>query len=279
MKKLKILFIISFIFLQICGVGIFFLDFKPIGQFTFYIIYVINLLVFLASCYYFFTGRLYPFKNVSDSSEDEVNKTKIKRHDYVGTIISSEEEIKEFQRYAYKNLKIEYPLEYLKRAKIRVFKDQVGFISGGYALVSKGELRSISPIDQESMAPYQELKLFEINCLWLRPKVKSGLLSCCFWYRVSRDVSSYIDFDYLVFTYEYQKEKLDELYKLSRSKVIYRGPVKPIKGMKDISYESVQLCDHKKIKYLPCYALSHFLKRLMTKSSLLELFSLRWVIK
>lgn len=198
---------------------------------------------------------------------------------FKGEILTLERDIEEFRDYALKNLKIKYPMEYLRRARIRAFKDSDGYINGGYVIVSEGPLRSISQLDNKFVVHYKDLKLFEINSLWLKPKKKCGFLSCAFWYQVSKDVSSFTNYDYLVFSYEYKKEKLEELYKLSRSKIIYRGPVKPIQGMKSTSYESVQLCDHKKVKLLPLYAFSHFLKRVTSSFSLNDLFSTVWETK
>jgi hypothetical protein len=184
--------------------------------------------------------------------------------------------IREFQALSYKYLKIDYPLHYLKMAKIRIFRDGDGIISGGYAIATKGALRSIATLEQKYLEPIKHFKIFEINCLWLKPKRKSGVASCQFWYQVSRDVSSYNEYDYLVFSYDYDKPKLVELYELARPIVIYRGEVKALEGMNSSAIESIQLCDHKKVRYLPLRAFPDFCKRLFFTKNSNEIYSSVW---
>ena len=180
-----------------------------------------------------------------------------------------DKDLKEYIEKASKILGIDYPMEYLKQGVIRVFKDGEGIIRGGYTLVLKPPFRTLNSlpdneISEKILEDLKQYDLFEINGLWLDRNIKSGIPSCQFWYRVSRDIASQ-DKDYLLYSFELAKKRLAKMYDLSKPIVLYRGMVKQLPGMDDIAYESIQMCSPKRILYLPIYAFPNFMSKFLFK--------------
>lgn len=180
-------------------------------------------------------------------------------------IISSESELIYFQQRVKYTLGIEFPLEYLKNGLIRGFKNERGSLVGGYALILKGKLRTLSSIPEgQRNYPYPEEQMMEVTALWRDRSFGSGVSSFQFWYQFSRDVLSLKEKKYMVYAYDIGKKKLQGLYSKGGPRVLFRGETIVQEGMEESALESIEVVPARTLLYLPYISLPYFFMKSAT---------------
>ena len=182
--------------------------------------------------------------------------------------LRSTQDLKKFQSIAKKIHKTEFPLDYLKRSKVIVYIDEDKKFRGGYALAIKAPFRSmeyLAPqiIDAENYFKKFDLEdIFEINCLWLDPKLSGQGNSFQFWLRLYRDMIG-LRKKAFIYTYELDRPHLGRMYSVAKPKVIYKGKTPKLSGNNNEDWNVIEMATMKNIYLAPIRSPSFLLKRLL----------------
>lgn len=181
-------------------------------------------------------------------------------------VLKNDKDLVYYQQRVKYVLGIEFPLDYLKNGIVRGFMNNEGELVGGYALILKGELRSLSSIPDESVPlEYDQNKMMEVTALWRDQSVKDGVKSFQFWHTFSRDILFQRNKKYIVYAYDLKNEKLMDLYGKGRPDVLFRGMTTQLEGMSYQAEESIEVVEAKKLAYLPFVYLPYFLYKAAKK--------------
>ena len=182
--------------------------------------------------------------------------------------LRSTQDLKKFQSIAKKIHKTDFPLDYLKRSKVIVYVDENGTFRGGYALAIKAPFRSmeyLAPQIINAESYFKEFDLddiFEINCLWLDPRMSGKGGSFKFWLRLYKDMIS-LRKRAFIYTYELDRPHLGRIYSVAKPKVIYKGKTPRLSGNNNEDWNVIEMATMKNIYLAPIRSPSFLIKRLL----------------
>jgi hypothetical protein len=178
------------------------------------------------------------------------------------------QDLKKFQSLTKKIHHTEFPINYLKRSKVIVLMDDQKKICGGYALAIKAPFRSMEYLDPKIIKAEPYFKdyslddIFEINCLWLDPKMTSRGTSFHFWIRLYRDMIS-LRKKAFIYTYELNRPHLGRIYSMAKPKLIYRGKTPRLEGNTLEDWNVIEMAAVKNLYLAPIRSPNFLLKRLL----------------
>ena len=182
--------------------------------------------------------------------------------------LKSIQDLKKFQSVAKRIHKTDFPLDYLKRSKVVAYVDENGKYRGGYALAVKAPFRSmeyLAPqiIEAESYFKKFDLNdIFEINCLWLDPRMSGQGNSFQFWLRLYRDMIG-LRKKAFIYTYELDRPHLGRIYSVAKPKLIYKGKTPKLSGNTNEDWNVIEMATMSNIYLAPLRSPSFLLKRLL----------------
>ena len=183
-------------------------------------------------------------------------------------LLTKDEDLTTFANHCGEKLNLHYPLEYLRRSKVRAFYNNDGAMVGGYILCFNGPFRVIESLPdhvfQNSAWTKSEVmdNTYEVTGLWLDKKVVSKVTNFLFWVTMYRDMTKNKK-KYFVFAYDLDKEYLKKLYSVVNPEVIYAGKTKIMPGMKYACEESIEIASVNYIRYSVIYGWDYFAKKLI----------------
>lgn len=161
-------------------------------------------------------------------------------------------------------LGIEFPTSYLKQGIVRAFLNPQGEIVAGYAIITKGPLRTFSSIPTPvHNLPCDFSELSEVTAMFIDQTIKSGVARLQFWLSFSRDISSIDGITHFMYAYDLEKTKLKKLYSHAKPIVLFEGRTKLLEGMREESDESVEVAKCSTVMFLPLYAMPALLSKLL----------------
>ncbi len=168
-------------------------------------------------------------------------------------VLKKDADLLEFQKYCAEFLHIDYPLECLKRSKVRAFLKNDKIV-GGYILTLKPPFRVLESLPDEVKSSHLAFKReilensMEVTGLWLNPEVRGKRENFKFWLQLYADLS-FTNKKYLFYAYGLEKKHLQKIYSLMNPKIIYRGETKPMPGMQYTELESVEMASINYVRF------------------------------
>ncbi|HRO67392.1 MAG TPA: hypothetical protein PL182_07500 [Pseudobdellovibrionaceae bacterium] len=166
--------------------------------------------------------------------------------------LTEDKDLLHFAEFTSHFIGVDYPLEYLRRSQVTAMVSQNGAgevlqVLGGYIIAVEGPFRVIAQLPPGVVDGHGDLqarldKALELTGLWIHPVVKGGRTRFKFWWQLFMDVlkENMKGRSHFVYSYDADKDKLQQMYSLSRPQRIYRGPVF-IEGMRGESEEIVEI--------------------------------------
>ncbi len=157
-------------------------------------------------------------------------------------ILTSNEDLETYRRLTEKYINVLFPLEYLKRSRVVVFRHGNGDICGGYVLVKSGPLRVLESIPDEHRAkiPIDISNVAEITGLWLDPKKADSIFcSVALWLTLYFGLL-FSSFDGFVYAYTLKKSNLKKIYATFHPISLFEGLTKQLEGMPLPEEEAVE---------------------------------------
>lgn len=188
-------------------------------------------------------------------------------------ILTDEKDLKTFAKKCAQKLDLEYPLSYLKRAKVRAFYNKYNVMVGGYILAFQGPFRVIESLPDEvyENSPWTKKeiqdKCYEVTGLWLDKKVLKKRTNFLFWVTMYKDMVLN-NKKYFVYAYDVEKNYLKSLYAIVHPEVIYEGETKVMEGMNKPCVESIEIASVNYIRFGILYGWDYFFKKLVLPRSL-----------
>lgn len=183
-------------------------------------------------------------------------------------ILTVEKDLELFATKCDQMLNLRYPIEYLKRSKVRAFYSKSGEMAGGYILAFVGPFRVIESLPDDiktnSHWTKKEIldKTYEVTGLWLDKKVACKKANFKFWVTMYKDLV-FNKKKYFVFAYDLDKAYLKNLYSIVKPEVIYSGQTKIMEGMKKPCEESIEIASVNYIRFGIVYGWDYFAKKLI----------------
>ncbi len=172
--------------------------------------------------------------------------------------IRSQTDLKAYQLKTEESLAVNFPIEYLERARVFVLKTPDGSIHGGFFYVSRGPLRTVVSLPRDLSLPN---RLTELTGLWLSPNVKQRRDVFSFWIGLAWAAVPEMR-NRVIFAYDFHKRGLARMYALARPVEIYRGRVPKLNGMLEEGIESINLISGLRVCLLPLLCAKFFISRL-----------------
>jgi hypothetical protein len=207
----------------------------------------------------------------------------LERDNFQFRVLQNDEELLQFSQMTAPFVGVTYPLEYLKRSKVtalvsRSANGDTQKILGGYIVSMKGPFRVIEQLPPHVLASKPHLharleKALELTGLWIHPAMSCGTTRFRLWWRLFMDVlkQSMMRRHYFVYSYDSNKDKLGQMYSLSKPEMIFRGQVF-IEGMTEQCEEIVEIGSIRSVLaafvFRPVFVLQFILKRLQRRKSL-----------
>lgn len=172
--------------------------------------------------------------------------------------IKKQDEMKQYIDFADRYIGVRFPLEYFQGAHVyALFVD--GKMVGGYAIVVEGSFRILESLKDKDVGPIETKGLAEITGLWLNQR-HARKFSVCLWshmiYGILKSRKSAF-----IFSYTLSSESLEKLYSVIPTKVIYRGKIEALEGMKYDDFESIEIVKKWDALLLPVSNPKFLLKR------------------
>lgn len=164
----------------------------------------------------------------------------------------SDQDLQLFAEFTSMLIGVDYPMEYLRRSQVTAMiseneNGEMNELLGGFIIATDGPFRVIAQLPSGLIEHRRDLqtrlsKAMELTGLWIHPKVKGGRVRFRFWWRLFMEVlhKTRNGKTYFVYSYDAEKDKLQQMYSLSKPERIYRGPVF-IEGMRGESEEIVEI--------------------------------------
>lgn len=183
-------------------------------------------------------------------------------------LLSKKEDIEKFQNYTKKFLGIQLPISYINQSDVYVYIDKDRNFLAGY-LINKTEpfrlLKQIPESDYNKinfLTHFQKHDIFEINALWISPRLKKGYKNLYVWYKMSKN-SLDLKKKALLISANTKNSTIIKYHKLLKPNTIYEGSP-CLENNKDSSYLNVRFSyvKPKNIKMAWIKSGRHIIKRL-----------------
>lgn len=186
-------------------------------------------------------------------------------------LLTEESDLREYAELTYRFLDIRFPLEYLKRSRVRACVTPEGRILGGYMLVMEGPYRVVESLPEAvrakepRFAPEVLNKGMEVTGLWMSPALRCRRTNLLFWLRMYYEMLT-LGRKWLIYAYSLDKPGLGRLYSVAKPKVVFRGETKIQEGMPEPDAESVEVVSIFNLAKAPFTAPQFLLRRLLPRS-------------
>lgn len=165
-----------------------------------------------------------------------------------------------YQEAVGRYVKLDLPLDYLKRGHAYGYFTSDGQLMGGVTLVTEGPLRALESIPSVHLREHLAGQAFmEVNGLWLSPTLSSKRDSSRFWRTLLclmiKTMVLYRKRE-LCYAYSLNKKKLQKIYSLMGPRVLYKGEVVALPGNPGGEAESIECVSFLSLLFFPFKLLS-----------------------
>jgi len=143
-------------------------------------------------------------------------------------LLTKEQDLIKFKKYTKKFLGINLPDEYIKQSDVYVYIDENNNFLAGYLINSNEPFRLLTQIPESDfnkinfLSHFKKHDIFEINALWISPRLKKGYKNLYVWYKMSKN-SLKLKKKALLISANTKNTTISKYHKLLKPNTIYEG--------------------------------------------------------
>ena len=182
--------------------------------------------------------------------------------------LKSEKNLLCYQKLTAEHVGVSFPMDYLKKARVRAAYDAKGTMIGGYLLqANASEIRVLKSVPQG--IPVRLRRPIELTGLWFVAPARESRFRWLFWLSICADLKPFSNRD-LVFSYSTDQKYLGRIYSLIEPQIIYAGEVAPLPGMSKPDHETICFAPVWKLSWLWLRRPAFFFSRMKPKSQTID---------
>jgi len=164
--------------------------------------------------------------------------------------LKSDSDLELYRSETAKHVGVEYPMAYLREARVYALRKSDGTILGGFAFVAGCELRTVQSLPVNLQSRVLSGNYVELTGLWLAPESFRPFTVIHFWLALSWAAVPFVR-KKLIFTFSSSKLGLKKMYSVLKPDEIYHGTVPILQGMTGEDIESINETPCFRLAFLP----------------------------